>query len=111
VKAPLRILLKAASHKVITRKKVSILCSSDCRGEHSLSKVVVIFVSGSVRGVSTAGDQGSLCLSSLGLLAALVSGLLLSHLLVTQGSQSGGELLDLLAVHLLGKRLGEVLEE
>lgn len=65
----------------------------------------------SVRDVSTASNQGRLGLGSLGLLAALVGSLLLPHLLVAQGSDSTGELLDLLAGHLFGKGLGEVLEE
>lgn len=91
--APLIISSRTASHEVI------------------ISEVAIVVIMASVRDVSTASNQGRLGLGSLGLLAALVGSLLLPHLLVSQGSDSTGELLDLLAGHLFGKGLGEVLEE
>lgn len=79
---------------------------------YSLSKVAaIIIVVASVRDVSTASNQRRLGLGSLGLLAALVCSLLFPHLLVAQGGDSTSKLLDLLAGHLLGEGLGEVLEE
>lgn len=83
-----------------------------CLHDHSLSKVILlIYTNIFCGGVGTANSEGSLGLSGLGLLAALVGNLLLPLLLVTEGSQGTGELLDLFARHLTSHILGEVLQE
>lgn len=111
------LLLRTTSHKVITVMEVSIGVPSTevelvsgCGGVNLLSKVVVV-IGTRVGDVGTAGDERSLRLGSLGLLTALVSSLLLLHLLVSEGSQATGNLLDLVAGHLLCEGLGKVLKE
>lgn len=75
---------------------VSITNLSSQQGIYVLAKGIVI-VGADISGVGTVGDQRGLGLGSLGLLASLVRSFLLLHLLVAQGSQSAGNLLDLVA--------------
>lgn len=56
-------------------------------------------------------DGGDLGLCRLGLLVAAEGSLLLLHLLVAEGSERAGNLLDLVTRKLLGQLLGEFLQE
>jgi hypothetical protein len=75
---------------------------------YSLSKGIIV-ISRGISSTSPAGDQGGLCLGGLGLL--LVAGLLLLQLLVTSACKSTCNLLNLIAVELFDKILGELLKE
>jgi hypothetical protein len=78
---------------------------------YSLSEVIIISVDISSRRNIPVRNQSGLRLLSLALLASLLSGLLLLHLLVAQGSQRASNLLDLIARKVLGQLLGELLQE
>lgn len=75
-----------------------------------LAEVVVVVIGVGVV-LSGAGDERGLRLLCLGLLTALLGGLLLAHLLVAEGGQGAGDLLDLVARQVLGQLLGELLQE
>lgn len=77
----------------------------------SLSEIIVISVDIGCSRCVSAGNQCNLGLLSLALLATLLGELFLLHLLVAQGSQRAGNLLDLVAGKVLGKLLGEFLQE
>lgn len=74
-----------------------------------LAKGIVVGVH--VRVAVARHDGRDLGLGRLALLAAALSSLLLLHLLVTEGGQRTGDLLDLVAGHLLGELLRKLLEE
>ena len=81
---------------------------------HGLENVLaesVVVVGGNVRRVGAAGDERRLGLGGLCLLAALVVGLFLLHLLVAETGEGAGHLLDLVAVHVPGEILDKLLEE
>lgn len=79
--------------------------------EHLLPEVIAIIVDIGSRGNVPAGNQSGLCLLCLALLASLLSELLLLHLLVAQGSQAAGNLLDLITGNVLGQLFGELLQK
>lgn len=70
---------------------------------------VVVTIRVVVNLVVTGCNKRNLGLRSLGLLVTLVCGALLTHLLIADGGQSAGNLLDLLAGEFLHELAGEVL--
>ena len=76
---------------------------------NSLSKSIII--GRNIRDWCTRSDQGRLRLSSLALLATLVGGLFLLHLLVAQSSEGARNFLYLVARQVPGQLLDEFLEE
>jgi hypothetical protein len=71
----------------------------------------VIVRAGIGNGPAAHTDKCGLGLRSLGFLTALLSGLLFLHLLVAQGRQGAGDLLDLVTGKILGKLFGKLLQE
>lgn len=74
--------------------------------------IIIISVVGLSNGTTTTNtSERGLCLGSLALLATLFGSLLLLKLLVAESSQGASNLLDLVALEVLGELLGELLEE
>jgi len=95
------------------------LCQCECpcsicgHWENLLAKVIIVRVcigSDVVTATADTSERG-LRLGSLGLLAALLSSLLLLQLLVAERRQGAGNLLDLVTGEILGQLLGELLQE
>jgi hypothetical protein len=77
-----------------------------------LAKVVLVVGRGVGPGADVArGVQAGLCLCGLCLLASLLRGLLLLHLLVAERRQTAGNLLDLVAGQVPGDALDKLLQE
>jgi hypothetical protein len=81
------------------------------RAQNLLSEVVIIGIDISGGCGISAGDQRNLCLLCLALLASLIGGLLLLHLLIAQSSESTSDLLDLVTWKVLCKLLCKLLHE
>lgn len=102
------------SHEVVTARVLAGVLDTPSPGgggRDLLSEVVVVDVRVGGHGNVAARAERDLGLLRLGLLAALLGRLLLLQLLVAEGRQAAGDLLDLVRRQVLGELLRELLQE